>query len=84
MFLHLSGILFTGGGSGTGGARHPPCAVHAGRYGQQAGGTHPTGMHTCSNIILKTAGRKTLHLKDPWTLKRFLFAKVSSLTKGSL
>ena len=22
----------------------PPCAVHAGRYGQQAGGTHPTGM----------------------------------------
>ena len=25
----------------------PPCAVHAGRYGQQAGGTHPTGMHTC-------------------------------------
>ena len=23
-------------------------AVHAGRYGQQAGGTHPTGMHTCS------------------------------------
>ena len=24
-----------------------PLAVHAGRYGQQAGGTHPTGMHTC-------------------------------------
>ena len=24
------------------GSRHP-CAVHAGRYGQQAGGTHPTG-----------------------------------------
>ena len=22
-------------------------AVHAGRYGQQAGGTHPTGMHSC-------------------------------------
>ena len=22
-------------------------AVHAGRYGQQAGGTHPTGMHYC-------------------------------------
>ena len=21
----------------------PPCSVHAGRYGQQAGGTHPTG-----------------------------------------
>ena len=29
------------------GSRHPLCAVHAGRYGQQAGGTHPTGMHTC-------------------------------------
>ena len=28
--------------------RHPPPrAVHAGRYGQQAGGKHPTGMHTC-------------------------------------
>ena len=25
----------------------PPCAMHAGRYGQQAGGMHPTGMHTC-------------------------------------
>ena len=24
-----------------------PPAVHAGRYGQQAGGTHPTGMHSC-------------------------------------
>ena len=30
------------------GSRHSPStAVHAGRYGQQAGGTHPTGMHTC-------------------------------------
>ena len=25
----------------------PPRAVHVGRYGQQAGGTHPTGMHSC-------------------------------------
>ena len=25
----------------------PPGAVHAGRYGQQAGGTHRTGMHSC-------------------------------------
>ena len=24
-----------------------PGAVHAGRYGQQAGGTHPTGIHSC-------------------------------------
>ena len=27
--------------------RYPPGAVHAGRYGQQAGGTHPTEMHSC-------------------------------------
>ena len=24
-----------------------PRALHAGRYGQQAGSTHPTGMHSC-------------------------------------
>ena len=29
-----------------------PCAVHAGRYGQQAGGMHPTGMQSCSLLIL--------------------------------
>ena len=27
---------------------HPPGAVHAGRYRQQASGTHPTGIHSCS------------------------------------
>ena len=26
-----------------------PGVVHAGRYGQQACGTHPTGMHSCFN-----------------------------------
>ena len=26
---------------------HPPGAEHDGRYGQQAGGTHPTGMNSC-------------------------------------
>ena len=31
-------------------AHTPPEAVHAGRYGQQAGCTHPTGMH--SSFIL--------------------------------
>ena len=25
----------------------PPCTVHTGRYGQQAGGMHPTGMQSC-------------------------------------
>ena len=29
------------------GADTPPSTVHAGRYGQQSGGTHPTGMDTC-------------------------------------
>ena len=28
-----------------------PRAVHAGRYGQQAGGTHPTGMHSCGTYF---------------------------------
>ena len=27
-----------------------PCAVHAGRYGQQAGGMHPTGVQCCITI----------------------------------
>ena len=31
-----------------GGTRYtPPGAMHAGRYGQQADGTHPTGLHSC-------------------------------------
>ena len=29
------------------GSRHPPAQCIAGRYGQQAGGMHPTWMHTC-------------------------------------
>ena len=35
------------------GSRHPQGAVHAGRYGQQAGGTHPTGMHTCFQYMFR-------------------------------
>ena len=31
----------------------PPGAVHAGRYGQQAGGTHPTGMYSCFCLLLQ-------------------------------
>ena len=44
------------------GIHPPPCPVHPGihprpaqcmlGYGQQAGGTHPTGMHTCMNTVL--------------------------------
>ena len=29
----------------------PLGAVHAKRYGQQAGSTHPTGMHTCFHAV---------------------------------
>ena len=29
------------------GTRYPLGAEHAGRYGQRASGTHPTGMHSC-------------------------------------
>ena len=100
IFLHLSVILFTGGGVPgqvlppgqvhPSGQVHPPALIHplagtppwvgtppwAGRppgqvhplgrytpgqvhprqcmlgYGQQAGGTYPTGMHSCSCILL--------------------------------
>ena len=49
-------ILSTGGGGVgryTPGTRYTPLrAVHAGRYGQQAGGTHPTGMHSCFHFFL--------------------------------
>ena len=30
----------------------PPGAVHAERYRQQAGGTHPIGMHSCFDLVL--------------------------------
>ena len=32
----------------------PPGTVHAVRYGQQAGGTHPTGMYTCCMLLKKS------------------------------
>ena len=72
MFLHMSVILFTGGGGGTWAGtpragtpqgrytsqagtpppgRYPPRQVHPWQcmlgYGQQTGGTHPTGIHSC-------------------------------------
>ena len=61
MFLHLSVILFTGGCLPLPGQTppppgqtpplpsaeiHPPAQCMLG-YGQQAGGMHPTGMHSC-------------------------------------
>ena len=38
----------------------PPCTVHAGGYGQQAGGMHPTGMHTCYKCIFKRIKKKKM------------------------
>ena len=53
MFLHLSVILFRGGvyhtpplGRQPPGEATLPAQCMLG-YGQQAGGTHPTGMHSC-------------------------------------
>ena len=63
IFLHLSVILFTGGGrvwqgghAWHGGVRgswaggmhgRGACVADTTIYGQWAGGTHPTGMHSC-------------------------------------
>ena len=43
-----------------------PEAVHAGRYGQQAGSTHPTGMHACCEYFFNAnvTKRKRLQWKD--------------------
>ena len=53
---------------------HPPRAVHAGRYGQQAGGTHPTGMHSCSlggHLLLRII---SLFLNITATNKKYTFS----------
>ena len=57
------------------GRRHPPggrlprggtpplSAEHAGRYGQRAGGTHPTGMQSCSIFNQTSSGSNLTSLK---------------------
>ena len=57
------------------GADTPPPlgAVYAGRYGQQAGGTHPTGMHTC--IIFETIANNLIILRK----KECEFVSMNSL-----
>ena len=53
MFLHLSVILFKGGGAHTLLGRHPPGQTHTlgdtppPETATAAKGTHPTGMHSC-------------------------------------
>ena len=57
MFLHLSVILFTGGGVCLSVCwdTHPLSADTPSQcmlgYGQQVGGTHPAGMQSCSGWI---------------------------------
>ena len=44
----------------------PPCAMHAGRYGQQAGGMHPAGMQSsCIFFFKKKDLLKYTNLR-PW------------------
>ena len=63
--LYVSHSVHRGGGvcqsacwDTSSGSRHPlPLGadtpqVHAGRYVQQAGGTHPTGMHSCFILVI--------------------------------
>ena len=42
----------------------PPRAVYAGRYRQQAGGTHPTGMHSCPSLFLNDSIRSAILASD--------------------
>ena len=85
IFLHLSVILFTGRGylgryTPPRDQEHPldqkhpltrftPRAVHAGKYGQQAGSMYPTGMHSC--VFVKVL-QETINLKSiaPLTTSR--------------
>ena len=39
-----------GGGPASRGVGQTPPQLDTTRYGQRAGGTHPTGMHSCLNI----------------------------------
>ena len=44
-------------------SRHP-LAKHAGRYGQRAGGMHPTGMQSCFCVFLCLYYRPTTKLRE--------------------
>ena len=48
---------------GTGPGTHPNY-MHAGRYGQQAGGTHPTGMRSRSSVNFNAASDSILEIKE--------------------
>ena len=50
------------------GSRHTPTAEHAGRYGQCAGSTHPTGMQSClvvASCLFKRGWFRLVHFGIP-------------------
>ena len=54
------GVLHRGGSPSGGGALHPGGTLHpegggGSPSGQCAGGMHPTGMHSCSNMFLRSS-----------------------------
>ena len=82
MFLHLSVILFTGGGLPLGlGVWIPPSPRHTPLplwtrppldtplHSQQAGGTHPTGMHSCWYLCLSRCLSRSVNAPLQATLK---------------
>ena len=64
------------------GTTPPPGAVHAGRYGQQACGTHPTGMHSCLYMLPYACCRfcDTLNNEEGAEHDRFLEECISDPT----
>ena len=66
-----------------------PGAVHAGRYGQQAGGTHPTGMHTFYHFQavfrkIYLNNRLAISLQNPGSATNLLIEIVLCLSCKSL
>ena len=43
-----------------------PWAEHAGRYGQRAGGTHPTGMQSCLTIVSIIVQNQNVDIEGKW------------------
>ena len=68
------------------GSRHPPYAVHAGRYGQQSGGMHPTGMHSCCDCDCDSFSpyrkkHNNIYIINPrceWTITAAIYSTVAS------
>ena len=58
----------------------PPGAEHAGRYGQHAGGTHPTGMQSCYGFGRKSLVKLQKHGIQPLAHPGLLFGRFPSQT----